>query len=236
MEEQQDKRICGHKVKTCRKCGHRYPKEEYELWTCPDCGEDRRCQDSPMDNGKCRRAGGKSLGGVASPRAKTLEYSRYVPRRLRRAHKAASENADYLTLRTELDFIEAQLDDLARQQDDNAPGPTAWADAEKALREFTRAQAQGSVPGMQKALGELAEKITTGKRDSDLRKEFSRLQDQKARLLAAEMKLMKETGKAVPIVQVMALMRRVQEIVFEKVKDREVLRHIAAAFRDITGD
>ncbi|HEX8556682.1 MAG TPA: hypothetical protein VF668_01195 [Pyrinomonadaceae bacterium] len=236
MEEQQDKRLCGHKVKTCRKCGHRYPKAEYELWVCPECGEDRRCQDSPMDNGKCRRAGGKSLGGVASPRATTLEHSRYVPKRLRRAFKAAAENKDFLTLRTELDIIEARLDDLGRLLDENAPGPTAWGDAEKALRDFTRAQATGSVPGMQKALGELAERITTGKREADLWKETSKLQDQKARLLLSELKLMKETGKSVPIVQVMALMRRIQSIIFDKVTDREVLRHIAAEFRLLTGD
>src|SRR5437588_346782 len=104
-DEQQDKRTCGHKVKVCRKCAHRYPKEEYGLWECPECGEDRHCQDSPMDNGKCRRAGGKSLGGVASPRAKTLRHSRYVPRRLRPAFKSAAEDTEFLTLRTDLNFL-----------------------------------------------------------------------------------------------------------------------------------
>lgn len=238
MEETPKKVICGHRLKTCRKCKRRYAKEEYELWNCPDCGEDRHCQDAPMKNGsgKCRRAGGPSLSGIAHPNARTLEHSRYVPRRMRRAFKGASEDTNYLTLRFERDWIIARLDELARLIDDEAPGPMLWEEAEKAFSQFTQAQAQGSVPGMQKALGQLAEKLATGKKDASLHKEIRTLQEQLSRILMHELKLLKESGKSVPVVQVMNLMRRIQEIVFAHIKDREILRDIAAEFRVITGD
>jgi hypothetical protein len=237
--QQQEKVICGHKTKTCRKCSHRYTKDEYELWACPECGEDRKCKDAPMNNGsgKCQRAGGKSLAGIASPRAKAgLKYSRYVPKRLRKAHKDASENPNFLSLRFELDLIEARLDEIARMMDEEAPGFALWEQAEKAFSQFTRAQSTGSVPGMQSALGILAEKLATGKKEAMLYKEQATLQDQKSRLLMAEMKLMKELGKSIPLPMVMNLMRRVQEIVFREIKDREVLRIIADEFRTLEGD
>jgi hypothetical protein len=34
---------CIARKKSCRKCGHRYPKEERPFWYCPECGEPRRC-------------------------------------------------------------------------------------------------------------------------------------------------------------------------------------------------
>jgi len=235
-DQQQEKRICGRKVKTCRKCSHRYAKAEYELWACPECGEDRKCLDAPMDNGACQRHGGKSPGGIASPRAKTLEHSRYVPKRLRGAFKAASQDTDILSLRFERDFIVARLDDIARMLDDTSPSPALWSEAQRALQDFTRSQAQGSVPGMQKALGTLAEKLAVGSRDADLHKEYRQLQEQLKGVLLAELKLMKEAGRSIPLIQVQALMRRIQEIVFKEIKDREVLRAIAAEFRLLQGD
>jgi len=242
MEETQQQSkpiICGRRNKTCRKCKRRFSKEEYELWNCPACDEDRHCTDSPvggLEGGACQRHGGKSLGGIASPRAKTLEHSRYVPKRLRSAFKTAQTDRDYLSLRFERDYIVSRLDELARLMDDSAPGAALWNDAYKAFGQFTQAQAQGSVPGMQKALGALAEKLSEGKRDGDLQREYRQLQQQLQSLLLAEIRLLKDTGKMIPLFQVQNLMRRIQEIVFAHIKDREILRHIAAEFRALEGD
>jgi len=227
---------CGKRTKNCRQCKRRYTKAEYEVWTCPACGEPRACTNDPMPNGACGMHGGKSLGGIASPRAKTLEHSRYVPKRLRTAFKAANKDADILSLRFERDMIVARLDELARLMDDQAPGPTLWKQAEEAFHSFTQAQAQGSVPGMQKALGVLAEKLSVGRKDADLWKEYRTLQDQLRVLLMTELRLMQAKGHMIPLPQVESLMRRIQEIVFASIKDREVLRAIAAEFRTLQGE
>lgn len=83
---------CGRRMKSCRKCKHRFPKAEYELWFCPECGEDRHCTTRVNSDGRaCRKHGGESLGGVASPTYQGKGYSKYIPERLRKRYEDGLE-------------------------------------------------------------------------------------------------------------------------------------------------
>jgi hypothetical protein len=35
---------CGRKTQNCKECGHHYPRAEYELTKCPECGYPRACE------------------------------------------------------------------------------------------------------------------------------------------------------------------------------------------------
>lgn len=71
---------CGRRKKACRRCGHRFPKEERELINCPECGEDRRCTlPGTGSGGACRFHGGGSPQGVMHPNWKNGSRSRYSP-------------------------------------------------------------------------------------------------------------------------------------------------------------
>jgi hypothetical protein len=69
---------CGKRCKVCQKCKRRYSKEEYDIWNCPDCGHSRKCTQAKMI-GKdcCRKHGGKTPTGKASPHYKTGQWSKY---------------------------------------------------------------------------------------------------------------------------------------------------------------
>jgi hypothetical protein len=74
--------ICGRRTRNCRKCGYHYSAADRELWNCPECGEDRKCQlPGTGAGGACKaQHGGKAKVGIDSPRFKHGGRSKYVQR------------------------------------------------------------------------------------------------------------------------------------------------------------
>src|SRR5260370_32193822 len=74
--------ICGRRCKNCQnpKCRHRYAKEEYALWACPECGRDRHCQETKLySNGACHKHGGPTPSGIFSPHITNGRRSKFLP-------------------------------------------------------------------------------------------------------------------------------------------------------------
>ena len=95
--------LCGRRTKRCRNCAHRYPKSEYELWNCPECGEPRACTRPVSEEGKaCRYHGGKTPKGIESPHYQGKGYSRYMPSSMMKKYEQFATSQDLLTLEEEI--------------------------------------------------------------------------------------------------------------------------------------
>ena len=71
------------------------------------------CRNAPVTGRtRCRLHGGKSLVGTACPHYRSGRYSAYVPERLRERYEAAEDDAELLSLRSELALTDARLMDL----------------------------------------------------------------------------------------------------------------------------
>lgn len=130
---------CGARKKQCRKCFHQYSKDEYELWECPECGEDRHCtQKVRVEGERCRFHGGASPKGIASPHYKTGRWSRAMPRGLRKLVESALSDTKLGSLRDALALMDARI--MTKLEELRAsPFPTeqlkrAWAEYEDARR------------------------------------------------------------------------------------------------------
>lgn len=72
---------CGRRKQSCRGCGHRFPKTEYDLWNCPKCETHRGCTQRVKNEGDaCHFHGGKSLKGTEHPNYQGKGFSIYMPR------------------------------------------------------------------------------------------------------------------------------------------------------------
>jgi len=101
---------CGRRVKRCSDCGHRYPKSEYELWECPDCGKSRKCRAKVKREGAaCKLHGGASLKGVASPRYRGKGYSKYLDGEMLTDYLEFAEDPDRVSVVMELDLMRSLL-------------------------------------------------------------------------------------------------------------------------------
>lgn len=136
---------CGRRTQKCRACKYEYSKADYDLWECPQCGEDRHCGQLVKEAGKaCRRHGGESLKGLASPQFKHGGYSKYLPGRYRKRYEEAMGDPDLLELLPDIALIRAKINTLIDQleeegQPDDPVGRlmqarSAFAELQKAMR------------------------------------------------------------------------------------------------------
>lgn len=77
------------------------------------------------DNGKCRVHGGWGPKGVNHPNFRHGRYSRYMPEQLYETVRALCDDEEYLSLREDVAFIDATIDQTMKQYQDmeSLPGP-----------------------------------------------------------------------------------------------------------------
>lgn len=107
--------ICGRKTRRCRKCRRKYPKADFELTNCPDCGEDRICRQPVKNAGDaCKRVhGGNSPRGIAHPNFKhgrDSKYLRFLPAHFDQLFEAVG--SDVLDLTEIARVLQARFLDL----------------------------------------------------------------------------------------------------------------------------
>jgi predicted nucleic acid-binding Zn-ribbon protein len=136
---------CGRRTKACRKCGHRYTKDEYELWECPECGEARACEKDVDEEGMaCRFHGGASLKGVEHPNWKDGKYSKYVPANLAEGYKRFRRDDDRVSVEEELDLARLILAEQFRGMGDGASGEN-WKEARKSYAKALNLSRRGKL-------------------------------------------------------------------------------------------
>jgi hypothetical protein len=112
---------------------------------------DRRCQQRAMHNGRCRLHGGKSLGGVASPRFKHGRHSKFRPVRLLDKMDATTATVADLGMRNEIAVVSKWINDAIEQV--HFPG-SPMAGLVNTLQDAHRAGDQSAMDALLERYGE----------------------------------------------------------------------------------
>jgi hypothetical protein len=128
------------------------------------CGKKLRRTDPPryctnrLGPGKtaCRFHGGKSLSGVAAGRWKNGKHSRYMPKGIIEAYKAAVSDPDLYSIRSDIALIAVLQEKMLRAVDAASPPP--WKKVRGLISRITKQVEAGAdpLPTLRK-LGALAE-------------------------------------------------------------------------------
>jgi len=223
--------VCGARTKTCRKCGRRYSKEEYDLWNCPDCGEPRACRRSVVREGaRCKFHGGASLKGAAAPSFTHGRYSKYLPTRLLERYQTAQTDGELLSLRDEVAMLDVRLSELVAGLD-TGESVDVWAALGAAYEDLTGARNSGDSRGMAQALIQIGDLIEKGRAKGPAWREIIGLFDQRRKLVESERKRIVELQQVITAEKAMALITAVVHTVASHVDDRTVLNAIAVDVR-----
>jgi hypothetical protein len=180
---------CKARTKTCRKCEHRYSKDEYELWECPECGEPRQCQ-RPANTGYevCQVHGGGSphkgrFPGNPPKKGKPRRY--HLPTGLIERYETALEDPDLLSLRDDLAVVEARIGTLLENINELVPGDT-WDKLQKEWSDFQDAQALADTEAMKASLHKIGKLITKGHGEWARWREVATTQEHRRKLTETE--------------------------------------------------
>jgi predicted nucleic acid-binding Zn-ribbon protein len=135
---------CGRKRKQCSACGHRYPKSEYALDECPNCGFARACLQPVKNEGEaCRFHGGATPRGVNHPNYQGKGYSRHMPAGMRSKFEDFASDKEQLTLSAEIALARTLLSNTV----DNLGGidtAEAWTNAIRLFEAAISANSRGN--------------------------------------------------------------------------------------------
>jgi len=185
-----------------------------------------------MANGRCHLHGGKSLGGIASPRFKHGRYSKYLPSALAQRYESARQDPDLLALRDDVALLDSRLSELVEKIDTGESG-SLWQHLHEAHERLVRAKELKEVESMAEALTEIGELIKFGADDYANWEEIIKLLDQRRRLVESERKRLVEMQQMITVERAMVLVSAVVNAVARHIDDRKQLNAIATDIRGL---
>lgn len=193
------------------------------------CGAKTRagtpCRRPAMMNGRCDKHGGKSPGGIASPRTKHGRYSRYIPSRLSERYDEAAADTELLAMRDEIALTDARLADVLKRVDRGDSGDL-WKQLKAALADVHNMRSLGlSDAG---PMGDLKRIIDRGLADWAAWDEVAKLLEQRRRLVESERKRLVEMQQVVTVERAMLLVSAITESVRRHVHEPRALAAIHA--------
>ncbi|MCK5613524.1 hypothetical protein KAR91_67260 [Candidatus Pacearchaeota archaeon] len=224
---------CNRRTKSCRKCKRRFTKDEYELWLCPECGEDRHCLVAVSKEGQaCRKHGGASLSGVAHPNAKHLRYSKHLPKHLKGNYEAALKNPEYLSMRNELALVETRLEDLVAQL---GKGNTKllFGKLGRLVGWLKKAVVRGDTSRLGELILELDELAKEGGAEVGTWKEIENVIMLKNGLVAGQARILVGMGLVITAEEQLTSVRALMEILKDELRDPNQLNRIGKRIRDV---
>jgi hypothetical protein len=175
-----------------------------------------------MPNGRCRLHGGKSLGGIASPRYQHGLYSKYVPKTLRRDHERLLQDRDLTELREELGLLTLRIAKLVGKLEDTAP---SWEAVRAKWQEA--ATTEGDVTTALEELDTMIEAgVVAAHNQRVVWKELRRLIQEKTKTARAEWSRLRDLQGLIPLERVMGMWHGVLEAIRANVTDQTLLRAI----------
>lgn len=224
---------CNARKKTCSECGHRYTKDEHDLWECPECGADRHCQQRVKREGlRCRMHGGATPAGIANANFKHGRYSKVLPTSLAERYEASLSDQEILALRDEIALLDTRLGDLVASIRIGATSDL-WNDLSTAFQELQTALATKDPDGANIAMVDLREAIAHGRDEQKTWTEVYTLLEQRRKLVESERKRLVEMHQILTVEQAMVLLARVQEAIINNVSDRTALAGISAELKQL---
>ena len=225
---------CNARTRSCRNCGHRYSKEEGDIWTCPECGEDRHCQKAVKEEGmRCRLHGGASLKGPAAPAWRHGRYSTQLPPQLRTRYDAAISDPELLALRDEVALLDARLGELLSSLGVSGSSET-WKELSETFSRLRHAITERDPQEANAMLAEMDRLLKAGQNDAKVWEETYRVVEQRRKVVESERRRLVEMQQMITTEQAMVLIARVQELIIEHVTDRDALAGISAGLRAFT--
>ena len=171
--------------------------------------------------------------GSASPTYRTGRYSKYVPERLRERYEAAEDDAELLSLRSELALTDARLMDLLARVNTGESGQL-WANLKKAHEEFKVYRLARDVPKMNVALAKIEALLDSAGQDHTAWGEIGTLIEQRRKLTESEAKRLITLQQMLTTEEAMAIAHRLIDIMTRHVTDRQVLSAIIVEMRALT--
>lgn len=174
----------------------------------------------------CRMHGGKTPRGPASVHFKDGRYSQFLPACFFDAYERAANDPKLLELRRDIALVDARMIDILKQVDTGESG-AMWREAQAAMARFTRAQTQGDIEAMQRALAQVQRLITRGAADYAAWGEIGALIEQRRKLCESEQRRVTMAHEILTVEQAMFLLRQVVATIQRHVTDRQALSAIA---------
>lgn len=201
----------------------------------PLCGAKLRnknatCRRAPAEGRtRCRLHGGATPRGVNSPHFKTGYLSAQLPARLMARMVAAMEDGDLHSLRKDIAFVSARVDETLQRLVDDHDASTTW---QKLLLQRDAFVASQDNEERGAIIREMFELIARAERELAVFDEVHKLIDQRANLIKKDTERQLKLSQGVTLDQVtlyfQALTSAVREIV-----DQETLGKIYEAFERI---
>jgi len=233
------KYMCWRKRHKCAKCRHFYPKEEYDLSNCPECGEPRQCRNPVSYDGEaCKYHGGASLKGALSPQYRHGAASKYLPTNLAAKYYDFLSDPDRLALDSEMALIRAMLWDRVKELE-KINTAEEWAKAGVLFESFMTAQSMHQKEKAARHLMDLGEVLKKGAGGESLRKEILKMTEQERKLADTQRQLYVDMGEFITRGMALTMLTRFMEAVKSNVLNLEggpqALSSIAGAIATMAG-
>jgi len=189
------------------------------------------CERSPIrGRTRCRLHGGLTPVGPACKHYRVGRYSQYVPERLRERYEQAEDDAELLSLKSEIALTDARLIDLLSRVDTGESGQR-WGRLTKAYEEFKLHRLARDVPKMNVTLAKIERDIEQATDDRAAWAEIGELIEQRRRLSESEAKRVVALQQMITAEQAMGMIHRLIDIMTRHVPDRQVLSAIVVEIR-----
>ena len=182
---------------------------------------------------RCKRHGGRSLHGPASPSWKHGASSSFLPRKFRRFYLAWEARPDRMSLIREIGAVESRL--LERFQTLKGGNPVSARDIVVALEQFKVSMRTKDPAMIQRAFERLEGSIRANGDEEGAWREIFAMQERKARLIEAETKRALTAQSMISAAEAFAIIGVVADLVRTHVPDPSVRRAIADGLHRLTG-
>lgn len=219
-------RFCGARTRRCRQCGHRYGKEERELWQCPDCGEPRPCRRRVVEPGqRCNLHGGASLKGLDSPVLTHGRHSKYLPARLQERYEEALADPDLISLRDEIALLDTRIAELVSGMD-AADSRELWEGVGVAYASLVAARKAKKWDQIDAALKTLGNLVRRGGDIWQTWHEIEDVVDRRRRLVEGERRRLVDLQQYVTAERVLLLFTVVANVITRRINDPDLVEAI----------
>lgn len=185
---------------------------------------------------KCKKHGGASPSGPASPHFKHGRYSRSLPARLAEHYHDFRANPRLLSLSDEIAVHQARLAEQLAQVDTGESGAT-WQQLKQTLDAFSTAQQAGDYPTMNGHFATLKQLVLTGSESTKQWDEIRRTSETLCKLVQTETKTLLGLQQLITVQQHMLMLGAVHAAIVEAVKahadtqsGRKILMSVEAEF------
>lgn len=195
-------------------------------------GTRKCCSKFLLPNGRCKKHGGLTPSGMASPHFKTGIWSKDLPARLYERYEDALADDKLKSLEDDLALVNARIGELYAQLEDGGGGEI-FSEIDQAFQSFKQGQRDRDAQVVREATAKLDDAIRRGRGEGAIWKEIYSLREQRRKLLLADAKQQDVLGQYITVTKVNLLITALLDAVRKRVSDRGTLAAISEDFSRI---